>query len=142
MNLSSQSVGTTNTVVQVKTTSEGTSTGIQQTQASRAAAPPSMPVQRTSGMAVRAFVGIGSFFGVFGISIFAMLSGLGFFASLGLALVLIILAIVAFYKIDVSPSPEEQREYDETTRVERAALEAWEKTFSCNSCAHRFIPTV
>jgi hypothetical protein len=140
VNLASQSVGKTNTVIQVKTTTEGTSTGIQQSHASRAAAPPPMPVLRTSGMTARVFVGIGGFLAAFAISIFAMMSGFGFFASLGLALVLMILAIVSFYKVDVSPTPEEQREYDEATQIERAALEAWEQTFSCGSCGHRFMP--
>lgn len=141
MNLSSESVGTTNTVVQVKTTTYGTSEGIQQTQASRSAAPPPMPVLRTAGMTLRPIVSLGGILAASAISIWAMSSGFGFFASMGLALVLIILAIVAACYVDLSPTAEEQRAYDESTKVERAAVKAWEKTFACNSCGHRFVPT-
>jgi predicted RND superfamily exporter protein len=78
----------------------------------------------------------------FGLSIIAVKSGMGFFASFGIAVALVIVAIVAASAVDIAPSPEEQRAYDEATKVERAAVKAWEKTFACNSCGHRFVPLV
>lgn len=93
-------------------------------------------------MTLRPIVSIGGILAAGGISVLAVTSGFGFFASMGLALVLIILAIVAACNVDISPTAEEQRAYDESTKVERAAVKAWEKTFSCNSCGHRFVPSV
>ena len=124
-------VGTFNTIGRQKITTKGSSTGVQQTQASKEAAPPIVPEQLTLGMKCRLstmVVGIIMCVGGF-LNDSTTVATAGIFAVLG------------SFVIPVKATTAEQEVHDKQTRHLRAARDAWASTFQCSSCSHRFIPS-
>lgn len=135
-----QSVGKTNTIAQVKITSSGTTSGISQSEASKAAAPPFVPPlvsegQRTASQALVGGVAIG-----FVVALMAVFSGGGFVTALLCAAFFTIAGIVVSANTSQQATKQEKEEYQRKYAKELQARENWSKTFACSACAFRFIP--
>jgi hypothetical protein len=135
-----QTVGKTNTIAQVKVTTQGTSYGVTQSDASRAAAPPVVPPLRSAATDMKTFV-IGMTFVVgFIVPVALFCAGLGFFASMGLALVILVGGCtIGAVQGDAATAAEiaaHKTKYSEAYE----AVEQWKHTFACGSCGHRFVP--
>lgn len=141
-----QSNSSFNTVGRHKIATVGTSSGIQQTESSRAATPPQdvptfTPPTPTAVTVVSLVTGFGF--------IIAVIVAISTDVSFLMALLYWVAAIaVAMMYRSASKDPEKEQEierlaraeYDESVAPQRKALEDWSKTFQCGSCGHRFIP--
>lgn len=135
-----ESVGKLNTIGGHKITTTGTAAGIHQTDASRAAAPPSIPAFVTKGaLARQAAMALGIVIGV--------LLGGGVFASgretggLITTLIIVLASVIYGLTINVNPEPDEFEKHREKHRSAYDLYERWEKSFACNACGHRFVPS-
>lgn len=124
-----ETVGTFNTIGRQQIKTKGASSGTQQTQASKDAAPPEVPEPTTQGQMIRTWgmlvgmaVGIGGLF-----TGYTGLAAIGVMLSGGSLLV------------PTAPTEAEQKEHDEATKHLRAAKEAWGNTFQCSACGERFV---
>jgi len=130
----SESVGHTNTIGRVKIKTSGSTEGVAQTAASRAAAPPNVPKLIPKGESMQAVAGYGGA-AIGGLIAFAMQSFLALIPA-----VLVGFVVGLFLAPNGQPTEAEREEHKRNTAKERQAYEDWKKTFRCNSCAHRFIP--
>lgn len=138
---STQSVGHTNTIGKVKITTAGTTTGVQQSEASKGAAPPFVPElvsigAKSSKMLTTTY---GCILAVV-VPMIAIVSDASFLVVIGIAAVILLLTFILVSCIDDKPSTEETKAYEDATKTERAAYDKWNQTFACGSCEHRFIP--
>lgn len=123
-------VGTFNTIGRQKITTKGSSTGVQQTQASKDAAPPVVPEPLTLGMKFRlSAVVVGIIMCVAGFT-----NDSTTVATAG------IFAILGSFVIPTKATAAELEVHEKKTRHLRAARDAWASTFQCTSCSHRFVP--
>lgn len=125
-----ETVGTFNTIGRQKIKTKGASSGTQQTQASKDAAPPEVPEPTTLGLMIH---------------IGGMLTGMalcvgGFFAGSTTIVVIGITATAGSFFVPTAPTQTEQREHDEVTKHLRVAKEAWVNTFQCSACGEKFVP--
>lgn len=123
-------VGTYNTIGRQKVTTKGSSTGVQQTQASKDATCPVVPEPFTRGLMFK---------------IITIVTGIilcvgGFFNDSTPIAMLGVVAIIVAFIIPDTATPEEMLKHNEETKHLRAAKDAWAKTFQCGSCNHRFVP--
>lgn len=135
-----QMIETTHTSNPSATLVHGSSTGIQQSEASKAAAPPPIPPLHPNAQTVKTtylLATIGLFFLV---PVTCFSSGLGFFASMGIAIVILIGGLVLVMSQGVEATQEEIANHMKAHPEAYAAVEQWKKTFGCMSCGHRFIP--
>jgi len=135
-----QTVGKTNTIAQVKVTTQGTSYGVTQSDASRAAAPPPVPPLRSAAKEAQNLI-IGASF-VLGsvLPIVMFTAGAGFLISMGAAVVILVGGCIVGGMQGDAATSEEIAAHKERHRDAYTALERWENTFACGACAHRFIP--
>jgi hypothetical protein len=135
-----QSVGKLNTIGGQKITTSGTTFSTQQTDASKRAAPPFVPVLVSEGSKAQTramYVG----FAIITIVIFIMMfSGVSFLKVIGSFLVASIILIVINGSTDTKPTEEEIQKHQNTFKREYAAYEEWERMFSCTSCGSKFLP--
>jgi rubredoxin len=124
-------VGTFNTVGRQKIKTTGTATGVQQTQASKNAAPPEVPGIVTRGEVIRGVV----------IIVGIILCVTGFFSDSVTVAILGASAIVFSFGVPVAATGEELANHRQATKHSQAARDAWEKTFKCSSCGHKFVPS-
>lgn len=132
---STHSVGKTNTIAPVTVTSTGTTVGVQQSSASAAASPPFLPpVQPDNSVAQFFTLMLGLLVGI--LLVFAIGGFAGF-----LMFFLVIGCTIAFnLKMSGPPTAEEIEEHKRLHAETYAAVEAWQNTFACGACGHRFIP--
>jgi hypothetical protein len=138
---SMQSVGQANTIGRVKITSTGTATGVQQSAASKGAAPPEIPELVSDGTRTRNYALYGGVILTIFCGFIAIVSDASLLSTLAVVFGVICLSYGATTFINTEPSASELSEWRERTATERRMHEDWEKTFACGSCGHRFIPT-
>ena len=137
---SMNSVGTFNTIGRQKITTNGTVSGIQQTDASRRASPPFVPplVSRSADNAASLFLGGGVVIVLIGVM--ANISG----AKSGTIFLMVIAMFVALFFIarssTVPPTQKDIELYEVENKDKLEAYRKWENTFLCGSCGNRFIP--
>jgi hypothetical protein len=124
-------VGTLNTIGRQKIKTTGTATAVQQTQASKDAAPPVVPGMVTQGEVIRGVVMI----------VGMILCVVGFFNDSIIVAVLGAAAILFSFCVPVAATGEELANHRQATKHSQAARDAWEKTFKCSSCGHKFVPS-
>lgn len=137
---SMHSVGTFNTIGRQKITTTGTVAGIQQTDASRRAAPPFVPP-----LVSDATKSIGSlvFGGLLIIVLVCFMAGVSGAAAETILFMVIAMIVALFFiarSLNVPPTQKEIELYQAENKDQLEAYRKWENTFSCNSCGHRFIP--
>jgi hypothetical protein len=133
-------VGKTNTIAQVKVTTQGTSHGITQSDASRAAAPPPVPPLRSAAKGTQTLIiGISFVLGSV-LPIVMFTAGAGFLVSMGVAVVILVGGCIVGGMQGDAATNEEIAAHKKRHRDAYTALERWENTFACGACAHRFIP--
>jgi hypothetical protein len=135
-----QTVGKTNTIAQVKVTTQGKMHGVTQSDASRAAAPPVIPPLRSAATDMKTFVIGLSFVVGFIVPIAMFCAGAGFFASMGLAVLILVGGCTIGALQGDAATDAEIAAHKEKHREAYAAVERWKDTFACGSCAHRFVP--
>lgn len=124
-------VGKINTIGRHKITTKGTANGVQQTQASKDAARPTVPTLMSRGQKIQYGIAItGGLISFYGLCIgWPLISGAGVAFAFGVVLV------------SGKPTPEEIARFNDETWEIRAAADLWDKTFQCSACNHRFVPT-
>jgi hypothetical protein len=122
-------VGTYNTIGRQKVTTKGTATGVQQTQASKDAAPPVVPGLVTKGAVIR---GVMTIIGI-------ALCATGFFSDSTAIAILGIVTIGGSFAVSAAATEEELANHRQATKHSQAALDAWADTFQCSACNHRFV---
>jgi len=135
-----QTLGKTNTIAQVKISTQGTSYGVTQSDASRAAAPPPVPLLRSAAKEAQTFIIGGTFVLGFIIPIVMFASGAGFLVSMGVAVVILFGGCIVGGMQGDAATSEEIAAHKERHREAYAELERWKNTFACGACAHKFIP--
>lgn len=123
-------VGTFNTIGRQKIKTKGTATGIQQTQASKDAAPPVVPELMTTGTKIRAAV----------ICLGIIMCAGGFLNDSTAVAICGVFVILGAFAVPTKATEAEQQDYDDRTRHLRVARDAWSDTFQCGACRHRFVP--
>lgn len=139
---SMHSVGKANTIGGHKITTSGTTASTQQTDASRRAAPPYVPVLVSEGSKSQTQM---MYFGlafITVITVIMMFNKFSFFAVTGTFLGATILLIVLCGDTDVKPKEQEIQKHMENFKSEYEAYEKWERTFACTSCGSTFLPIV
>lgn len=140
VNTSVNTVGTLNTIGRQKITTNGTVSGIQQTDASRRAAPPFVPPLVSSSANNAASLFFGGSVVIVLIGVMVNISG----AKTGTVFLMVISMFVAlFFIARSSTAPPTQKDielYEAENKDKLEAYRKWENTFSCGSCGNRFIP--
>jgi hypothetical protein len=135
-----QSEGRTNTIARVKVTTKGTSSGVSQTAASKAAAPPSLPNLSGYGSDAMAKIILSGL----GIALVSSLVTLGVTDSGGKAILIFLFFAVGSFLLSTAfnskPKSGDLKAYWKAHPEEYKKHLDWPKTFSCGSCANRFIP--
>ena len=134
-----QSVGKTNTIGQVKITTQGTSYGVQQSDASRSAAPPEIPPINPAAKVKASFLFFGSPFLGFAV---AMALDMGFFRGMSLVLAVTFVGFVLGLLSGDQPTGDEIAAHKVKYSDLYAQHAVWEETFACGSCGHRFVPSI
>ena len=132
-----QSVGKTNTIGQVKITTQGTSYGVQQSDASRSAAPPPIPPIFPAAKSRIDLFAYGS--PIVGFAL-ALVAGMGFFKGMGLVLAFTVGGFILALTISDQPTEDEIAAHKVKYSDLYAQQAVWEQTFACGSCGHRFTP--
>jgi hypothetical protein len=113
-----------------KIKTKGTTNGTQQTQASKDAAPPTVPTPLTNGAIIQGIVM------VLGIALC-----IGGFLNDSTAIAMCgVVTILGSFAIPTTPTEQEQAKHDSETASLRAARDAWSDTFQCSACGERFVP--
>jgi hypothetical protein len=150
VHLTSQSTGTAKTIGKQKISTEGTSAGIQQSEISKAAAPPPTvpPFVLTSldpGAGIAIFIMMAAIVLVPILAIFTPVTFKGAMSVWGVGMVAV-LFVAALTKTKLTDEEKlareknERIEYEKRVAPQRKALDDWNNTFHCNACGHRFIP--
>lgn len=135
------SVGTLNTIGQQQITTIGTTNESHQTEASKAAAPPAVTGFVSRGQNRRTAISIiGTVLSIV-IGALVMLMDT-FFNGILVASPIFLIGFLAAYAVDVTAKDGELEEHNRLFAREIAAYEEWTKTFCCQSCNHRFQPSV
>lgn len=140
VNTSMHSVGTFNTIGRQKITTTGTAAGIQQTDASRRAAPPSVPPLESDSKKSIGSTLLGGFGITILVSVMAAISGAQAGTVFLIAIAMIVVIFFIAHSLDVPPSQEEIERYEVENKSSLEAYRKWENTFACGSCGHRFVP--
>lgn len=140
VNTSMHSVGTFNTIGRQKITTTGTVAGIQQTEASRRAAPPSLPPLVSDSRKSIGSALLGGLVVTVLVSVMARISG----AQAETILFIVIAMMVAMFfivrSLNTPPTQQEIERYEVENKSSLDAYRKWENTFACGSCGHRFMP--
>jgi hypothetical protein len=137
---STQSVGQVKTIGRVKFSTAGTTTGMQQSEASKDAAPPFVPALVSLGTKSKSKTSIYGLVLAFVVAVIIMQSGGSLFNVISGILIVCGLTALVVFCIEEKPSDEETKEYQRSTKAERTAYDKWSKTFACGSCGEHFIP--
>jgi predicted lipid-binding transport protein (Tim44 family) len=129
------SVGTANTIAPINFSTSGSTFAIQQSKASAAAAPPQLlPVKPVDSAAMLFSLIIGL---ITGIMLLIIVGGFGGFILFCIALAT---GFYIYMKLGAPATSEDHAEHRRTYPEAYKELEEWQKTFSCGSCGHRFMP--
>ncbi len=129
-----------NTIIKVKHSTESTTSGLQQNNISKNAAPPLSsvgPLQSASDSRA-GFIGFIGFIAMGLIGFFVSKSFLGFvgyFIGGGL-----IAVISAYFIFDSGATEEEKNNHQKKLDEYQKKLMDWERTYMCNHCGERFMP--
>lgn len=139
VNTTSTSVGTTSTIAPVKVTTVGSTSSIQQSQASAAASPPFIPPIRTAGQDKHTrYLWIAILWPF--VMLFILPSGFGF----GVKFLIVAGGFLGFFiascTCNQAPTEMEVIAHRAQHGAQFDALDLWNETYACNSCAHRFVP--
>lgn len=133
-------VGTFNTIGRQQITTTGSIRGVNQSEASKSAAPPAIPRLRSRGEVTKSWAITGCLILPIVAFVIAMNGGASFAACMTVAgVVLAVLAAVASFT-DIHPAQDEIDEHRARYPNEYAAYAEWEQTFGCVGCGYRFIP--
>lgn len=134
-----ESVGTLNTIGRQKIHTKGASSGFHQTEASKAASPPSVPEFMSKGKK-RQYTVAGAGLGACLLIGFPLVLNYQSVVA-GVATIIGAVGVLAAMKaIDAKPTLGEVEAHKARFPGAYAAYEQWERSFKCQSCGERFVP--
>jgi hypothetical protein len=125
-----EAVSTAKTIGRQKVVTNGAATGVQQTDASKKAAPPAIETGGSTGVIIKALL---LFVGAV-IAIPSLVNSV----MVGVIAGVVIAFIGVLLPLEITPADEEEKA--RRTGAHKRAMDEWNKTFECSACSHRFVP--